>query len=121
MAQWLGTSLPVFALLTVVLMGGAGLMTGQALGAAWRPVWLLLLYCLLLGGADRFLTFALFQGELLSLTGYLADTAVITAIALIAFRLTRARRMVSQYPWIYERVGPLSYRARVGGTEEKGE
>lgn len=112
MEQWLGASLPVFAFLTVVLMGGAGFATGQALGAAWRPVWQLSLYCLLLGGADRFLSFALFQGDLLSLTAYLADTAVITAIAFIAFRLTRARRMVSQYPWQYERNGPFSWRER---------
>jgi hypothetical protein len=112
MVEWLGTSLSVFFVLTVVLMGGAGFMTGQALAAAWRPVWQLFLYSLLLGAADRFLSFALFQGELLSFTAYLFDTAVIAAIALIAFRLTRARRMVSQYPWLYERRGPFSWRER---------
>ena len=112
MAEWLGTSLSVFVLMTVILMGGAGFMTGQALAAAWRPVWQLFLYSLLLGGADRFLSFALFQAELLSLSGYLLDTAVIAAIAGIAFRLTRARRMVSQYPWLYERSGPFSWRER---------
>ncbi len=114
MEQWLGTSLPVFALLTVIIMGGAAFMTGQALAAAWRPVWQLLLYCLLLGVGDRFLSFALFQGALLSPAGYVIDTAVITAIASTAFRLTRVRRMVTQYPWLYERSGPFSWRQKAG-------
>jgi hypothetical protein len=33
----------------------------------------------------------------------------------LAFRLTRVRRMVSQYPWIYERDGLLGWRERSGG------
>ncbi len=116
-----GVSLPVFLGLTVVLMGAAGYMTGQSSAANWRPVWHLLLYCILLGAADRFLTFVLFGGNFLSPAGYLLDTAVITAVGLIGYWLTRVKKMVTQYPWIFERVGPLRYRARVGRTEEKGE
>ena len=106
------TSPGVFLALTVIVMGGAGYMTGRALAVTWRPVWQVCLYCLLLGAADRFLTFALFQGSLLSLTGLIIDTAVITAIALLAYRLTRVRKMVAQYPWLYQRSGPWGYRAR---------
>lgn len=105
-----GVSLTVFAVLTVILMGGAGFLAGQALGATWRPVWQVILYGLLLGAADRFLTFALFQGKLLSPGGFIIDTAVIIAIALLAYRFTRARKMVSQYPWLYERNGLFSWR-----------
>ena len=108
----LGTSLWVFLGVTVVLVGFAAFMTGQAVAATWRPRWQLAIYCLLLGCADRFLTWALFQGELLSPSGYAIDTAVIAAIAFAAHRLTLARRMIAQYPWLYERAGLFGWRDR---------
>ncbi len=112
MVNLLGTSPGIFLGLTVLIMGGAGYLTGEALARTWRPLWQLILYCLLLAGADRFLTFALFQGDLLSLTGFIIDAAVITGIALLAYRLTRTRRMVAQYPWLHERRGLFSWRER---------
>jgi hypothetical protein len=69
-------------------------------------------YALLLGAADRFLAYALFDGALLSVPGYLIDTAVLVAITLVAHRITRAQRMVSQYPWLYRRTGLFSWRER---------
>ena len=66
----------VFMLLTVSLGGAAALMTGRAIAAAWRPWWHVIPLMLLLGAAVRFLHFALFGGTLLSLTYYVADTAV---------------------------------------------
>jgi hypothetical protein len=110
MSELLGTSLPVFIGVTLILTGGAAYMTGQALGATWRPVWQVVAYALLLGCADRFITFALFDGILVSLSGYVIDTAVIAAIALFAFRVTRVHKMVSQYPWLYEKAGPFAWR-----------
>lgn len=112
----LGTSLAVFIGLTIVVMGFAAFMTGQALANTWKPVWHPVIYCILLGLADRFLTYALFDGELLSPTGYLIDTAVLVAIALFAYRLTQARKMVSQYPWLYRRVGLFGWKA-IGPAE----
>lgn len=106
-------SIPVFIGVTVIFMGGCAFMTGQAVSSTWRPLWQVLAYALLLGAADRFLVFALFGGPLLSLGGYVLDTAVIAAIAASAWRATRARRMCLQYPWIYERVGLFSWRQRV--------
>ena len=73
----------------------------------------------MLGGAARFLTFALFEGELLLLSGYLIDAAVLIAIALFAYRLTQARKMVAQYPWLYERAGAFGWRHK-GSTESRG-
>ena len=108
----LGTTLPVFFGITVVLVGFAAFMTGQALASTWRPLRQVFLYSLLLGFADRFFTWALFQGELLLLSGYLIDTATIFTIALLAFRLTLARRVTAQYPWLYERAGIFSWRER---------
>jgi hypothetical protein len=112
MEALLGTTLPVFFGITVVLVGFAAFMTGQALASTWRPLRQVFLYSLLLGFADRFFTWALFQGELLLLSGYLIDTATIFTIALLAFRLTLARRVTAQYPWLYERAGIFSWRER---------
>ncbi|OAN52909.1 hypothetical protein A6A04_15225 [Paramagnetospirillum marisnigri] len=100
----------VFIGLTLVLFGGCAFMTGQALSASWRPWWHTVPYALLLAAADRFLGFALFGGDLLSLAGFALDGAILVAIALGAWRLTRARRMAEQYPWLVERTGPFTWR-----------
>jgi hypothetical protein len=107
-----GTSGLVFLVLTVVLAGGAAMAMGQALARAWRPRGLVIVYALLLGGAERFLAYALFQAPLLSVVGYLVDTATLLLLALAAFQATRAYRMVTQYPWLYERSGVFGWRER---------
>ena len=112
MEALLGTTPGVSFTVTVVVMGFAAFMTGQALAGTWKSMWQVVLYCLLLGLGDRFLIFSLFEGELLSLSGYVIDSAVLVAISLFAYRLTQARKMTSQYPWIYERAGLLSWRNR---------
>ena len=114
-----GTTLPVFIGVTLVLMGAAAYMTGQALAGKWRPSWQVYAYCVLLGLGDRFAVFALFQGDLASLSGYLIDTVILTAIAVFAYRTTMARKMVSQYPWLYERAGLFAYRDRVADGDER--
>ncbi|MCW8890742.1 MAG: hypothetical protein OQL20_08810 [Sedimenticola sp.] len=102
-------SIPVFIGVTLILFGGAAYMMGQAISITWRPVFHVVAYGLLLGAADRFIIFALFGGELTSLVGYLFDTTVITAIGLMAFRITRVSRMISQYPWLYRRSSLFSW------------
>ncbi|MCG8357991.1 MAG: hypothetical protein MI920_20695 [Kiloniellales bacterium] len=109
-----GTSLPVFIGLTLGIMGFAAFMTGQALANTWRPVWQAVIYSFLLGFADRFLTWGLFEGELLSLRGYFVDSLVLLAISLTAYRITQARKMVTQYPWLYERSGLFGWREKGG-------
>ncbi len=104
----------VFGLFTVVIMGGAGYMTGQAVASTWRPIWQAIVYSFLLGVADRFLIFALFEGALLSVPGLILDTAVIMAICLIGYRITRVSKIVGQYPWLYERTGYFNLRSRNG-------
>jgi len=106
----MSNDLLVFLLFTVVFMGGAGFLTGQAIASTWRSVWQLGAYCLILTAFDRFLVYALFQGELLSLSGYVIDWFVIMLIALLGFRVTRSRIMVRQYPWLYERKGLMGWR-----------
>ena len=97
-----GVSFPVFLGITLVLGGGCAFMTGRALALNWRPQWHYVVYGLLLAFADRFLTFALFDGALLSAGAYVVDACLLVAIAAIAFRLTRARQLIRQYPWDYE-------------------
>ena len=95
---------------TCLLGGGAAWATGRALANSWRPFGLAFVYLLMLGAAVRFAHFALFQGELLSLPSYLTDTAFLVAVGGLSWRLTRAKRMVAQYRWLYERTGPFTWR-----------
>lgn len=102
----------VTLLVTAIIVGFAAFMTGQALANTWRPAWQMLPYGLMLGFADRFLVWGLFGGDGLSVSGYVIDTAYLIAVGFAAYRLTRARRMVTQYPWLYERAGPFGWRDR---------
>jgi hypothetical protein len=69
-------------------------------------------YMILLGLALRFFHYALFNGELLSLHYFVTDTAVLIASTLLGHRLTMVNQMINQYPWAFERSGPLSWRAK---------
>lgn len=102
-------------ILTLLLFGWAAAMTGQALARNWRPVWQVVPYALLLALGDRFLLFALFDGVLLSPAGYAVAALLLFACAVAAYRLTQARRMVAQYPWLYARAGWFGWRERGPG------
>jgi hypothetical protein len=114
MESLLGTSFGVFVGLTVIIIGGAAIMTGRALADGWQSPVHVVFACFGLALADRFLVYALFGGKLLSLSGFVIDFAVITALALIAHRLTAVHKMVAQYPWRYERASLWSYREKSG-------
>ena len=112
MVDLIGTGPEVFIGMTVGVIGFASYMTGQGLANTWRPAWHAVPYCLLLACVDRFLTWSLFQGQLLLLSGYLISYCVLLGLALLAYRLIQARKMVAQYPWIYERRGPFGWREK---------
>jgi hypothetical protein len=105
-------SLPVFIFVTFVLGGGAAWMTGRAIALTWRPTYQLVLYGILLAFAVRFFGYALFEGPLLNLPALVLDGAILIGIAFLAFRMTRAGQMVAQYPWMYERAGPIGWREK---------
>lgn len=107
-----GTSAAVFVGVTLIMFGGASFLMGQAIAGTWRPAWQNIPYGMAIGAANQFLTFALFDGPLLDPVSYLVRSAVIVAIALLAHRLTQVQKMVTQYPWLYERAGLLSWRSR---------
>ncbi len=112
MENIIGSSVPVFIGMTLVLFGFAAYSTGKALGTTWKPVSHLVFYVLLLGIGDRFLTFALFEAPLLSLPAYIVDTAVLMLIGLASYKFNRNAKMLSQYPWLYERSGLFGLKER---------
>ena len=113
-------SLLQIALVTGVLGGGAAFMAGRAIAQTWRPFWSVLVYMAMLGAAVRFVHFALFEGTLLSPASYCADALYLVIIGSLAWRMTRAAQMATQYYWLYERTGPLSWRNRSAGEEIPG-
>ena len=74
--------------------------------------------CAILGAAIRFFHFALFDAELLSPLSYLADTFYAILVGCLAWRVTRAGQMARQYPWLYERTSPVTWRERAEAGEE---
>ncbi len=100
---------PVYIGVTVVLAGGAAYMMGQALAKTWRPIWQVLIYGLLLGLADRFMIYALFDGELLSLNGFMVDSATLLIIGFASWRYNQVKMMIKQYPWLYRRASPFHW------------
>jgi hypothetical protein len=112
MSLFVEDTLSVFVIMTVVIGGGAAYLAGRNLASRWRPWWMPAGYMILLGLALRFFHYALFNGDLLSIHYFVTDTAVLIAFALLGYRLTMVNQMVSQYPWAYERSGPLSWRAK---------
>jgi len=105
-----GESIVPIILVTGVLGGGAAALSGRAIAGAWRPQWQVAVTALVLAAAARFFHFALFGGDLLSLASYCCDALIFLVVGLIAWRVTRARQMVRQYPWLYARAGPFGWR-----------
>jgi hypothetical protein len=74
-------------------------------------------YMLLLACAVRFAHFALGAGTLLSLPSYLVDAVYLAGVGALGWRITHTGQMVTQYPWLYERSGPLRWRAKAPGPQ----
>jgi hypothetical protein len=104
------TGIVQFVVFTLILGGGAAFMAGRALAIGWKPVGLLAFYMFLFTFGLRFLDYALFQSELLSLKYFLSHGLVVLGLALLGYRLTRVNQMVTQYPWLYERSGLLTWK-----------
>jgi len=105
-------SLGIFVLVTIALGGGAAVLAGRAIAATWRPWWQVVIYMLILGGAVRFIHFALFGGTLLSAHYYAVDSTVCLVVGLLGFRAARVAQMVRQYRWINVADGPLRWRRK---------
>jgi hypothetical protein len=104
-------------LITGIIGGGAAYLAGRAIAQTWRPFWSVLIYMAMLGAAVRFVHFALFEGTLLSPPSYVADTLYLVVVGSLAWRMTRAAQMTTQYYWLYERTSLLTWRNRGASGE----
>jgi hypothetical protein len=114
----LSESVPVFVMLALVF-GVCSWLAGQAAARGWKPMRVALAYSALIALADRFLLFALRDASLLDPIGLAVALAMFLSVAALAFRWNQVDMMVSQYPWLYERAGLLSWRP-VPGTDFGG-
>jgi len=110
--DWLGDTLFNVLLFNIVLVGPASFAMGHAMAIVWRPWHRVIFYSGLLSAGLRFLDYALAGGELWSVAGFLLGWLVQLAISAFAYRLTRARQMTRQYPWLYQRKGLLGWEER---------
>ena len=113
-------SVGVYVLVTMLMGGLAAWLAGRAIARTWRPFWHLFFYMALLGAAVRFVHFALFEEPLLSPALYAVDTVYLLLIGALAWQMTRAAQMTTQYYWLFERTSPLTWRARAAGAEKPG-
>ena len=110
MESLLGGTWAEFLFLTCVVFGAGAFMMGRALAETWRPVGQCIAYAMLLGVGNRLFSNFFFAQNVLSIPGYIIGTAVLAAIALVAYRITKVRKMVLQYPWLYQRASLFSWR-----------
>ena len=99
-----------FLLMTLTLFGWCSYQLGKAMANTWQSISLMIFYVLLLTSFDRFLLFALFEQELLSVVMFLIDFITLSLISLISYRIAKISYMVSQYPWKYQKSGFFSYK-----------
>ena len=102
----------VFILLTVLIGGWTAWRAGQAQAQSWGSTWPVVAYAAVLAAAVRFLHFALFSEPLLAPMNYFVDFVFLLAVALIGYRVRRVRHVTEQYPWLFERSGPLGWKPR---------
>jgi len=107
-------------LVTGLIGGGAAWLAGRAIAQTWRPFWHLPAYMALLGAAVRFVHFALFEGTLLSPPSYAVDTLYLLLVSALAWRVTRAGQMATQYYWLFERTSPFTWRPRGPSSQNTG-
>ncbi|MGH6932279.1 MAG: DUF6867 family protein [Dongiaceae bacterium] len=110
MGSILGATWGQFVFMTVFVFGFGAMMMGRALAETWRPFGQCIAYGLLLGVANRLFGNFFFAQNVLSISGYIIGTAVLIAVALIAYRITKVRKMVLQYPWLYQRASLFHWR-----------
>lgn len=113
-------SLADFLLVTVFLGGGAAWLTGRATAITWTSWLQLVVYIVLLTAAARFIHFSLFHGTFFlpfSTFGQafyysVIDFVILLAAAALGRQITRARQMSTQYHFLFDRAGPIGWRAR---------
>ena len=109
----------IWLALTLSLGGAGAVAAGRALALTWRPAGRLIPYTLLLAAGSSFLCWALFgvpvipasriiaravAGDwleaVLGLSGLMMSFALLLAVGVVGFGLTRAQQMRRQYPFL---------------------
>jgi hypothetical protein len=104
--------LGTFLLVTVILGGGAAYLTGRAVALTWRPWPQFVAYVVGLTFSVRFVHYALFGGNLLSVQYAIVDFVVLLFFSWLGFQICRSAQMANQYSWLYRRATPLSWREK---------
>ena len=112
MSLFVEDNLWIFLVMTVFFGGGAAFLAGRGLASKWRPLWMPVLAMVPLTLGLRFLHYALFGEELASLQYLVVDFIILLALCLLGYRMTIAKKMVRQYPWMYEPAGPLGWKSK---------
>jgi hypothetical protein len=102
----------VFLVLTIIMGGGAALMAGKSLATGWKPLLFVGLYMIPFTLGMRFLNFALFGAQLTSVQYFITHGLIFCAAAYLGYRMKRVAQMTNQYPWLYEKTGPLTWRSK---------
>jgi hypothetical protein len=105
-----GDSFPFLGM--TMLFGLAAVLTGRAMAETWRPPWQAMPTALALAAAERFLLYALFGAKLWSAGGFVAASLLLLTVIGASYYGARARKMVRQYPWLYERSGAFGWRPK---------
>ena len=105
-------SIWVYILLTLIFGGAAAVMMGRNFAQNWRSAAHVVAAAIGLALGVRFLHFALFQETLLTPVGYAIDALTMIVFGLFGFRWRRTQQMTSQYYWLYERTGLLTWRSK---------
>jgi hypothetical protein len=112
MFDWFGNTPGMVLLFNLVLVAPAAFAAGQGVATTWRPWQQVIGHSMLLSAGLRFFDYALANGELWSIGGFLLGWLVQFAVASFAYRLTRTHQMIRQYPWLYRRKGLLGWEER---------
>ncbi len=96
----------------MILCAMAAWMVGKSVATDWDSLAKMFGFVMILGLGARFLHFALYQAQFVSVSRYIVDTFILAVVAYIGYRFTRTNQMTTQYHWLYEKVSPLSFRER---------
>jgi len=98
----------------IVLLAIAAMLTGRAMAETWRPGWQIVPVALTLAATHRFLLYALFGARFFSAGGVVIAALLLGLFTAASYYRARARKMIRQYPWLYEHSGPFGWRAKPG-------
>jgi hypothetical protein len=98
-----------FIVLTLLLGSAGAIASGRAVAANWKSIWILPAYMVVLSAALRFLHYALFGEDILSVSGYGVALVLTLLAAGYGYRSKRAQQMTTQYSWMFSRSGPLGW------------